>query len=295
MTKTVWAWWTSICVGTVATALLVACEKAKVPEPSPSEVFARYTMAPLPRQDPSAPAWARAREHVAKLVLQDVTEPRLLEPGVEAVKVKALHDGRSIAFRLEWIDATRDAADAPGRSSDAAAVQVPVAAGTEVPDSAMGARGKPVRIHLWKAAWENGRTPEERMKALYPNAANDPYPFESVKEADRAAAEARYHPAIAVGNPVSVRPPGSAVQDAMAEGFGTLTASAEQTSAGKGVWKDGAWHLVVTTPIPADATAALAPGKRTYAALAVWDGAKGNVGSKKMRSNWISLVLEEAR
>jgi hypothetical protein len=36
----------------------------------------------------------------------------------------------------------------------------------------------------------------------------------------------------------------------------------------------------------------LAPGRRTQVAFAVWEGAHGEAGARKMRTGWIPLVLE---
>ena len=56
--------------------------------------------------DPGDAAWRDAPVYTAALVLQDMVEPRLLEPSTDKVQVRALTDGKSIAFRLEWADPT---------------------------------------------------------------------------------------------------------------------------------------------------------------------------------------------
>src|SRR5512139_1061585 len=78
---------------------------------------------------PSAPddaAWRDAPTYTAALITQDMVEPRLLEVSTDKVDVRAVTDGKQIAFRLEWPDATKD--DLPGiaRYSDGCAVQLPV-------------------------------------------------------------------------------------------------------------------------------------------------------------------------
>jgi hypothetical protein len=37
----------------------------------------------------------------------------------------------------------------------------------------------------------------------------------------------------------------------------------------------------------------LTAGKRGYVAFAIWDGTQAHTGSRKMRSNWIPLRLEQ--
>jgi hypothetical protein len=40
---------------------------------------------------------------------------------------------------------------------------------------------------------------------------------------------------------------------------------------------------------------ALAASKRAQVAFAVWDGARGEVGARKMRSVWVPIVMEAKR
>ena len=66
----------------------------------------------------------QAPEHPAALMVQDVTEPRLAKPGVGLVKVRAVHDGHSLALLLKWEDTTHDAtAIRPQDFRDGAAVE----------------------------------------------------------------------------------------------------------------------------------------------------------------------------
>jgi ethylbenzene dehydrogenase len=245
--------------------VLAGCAQQVAPPPSPHEVRARLVRA-LPLE-PDHPAWATAPEHVARLLVQDVTEPKLTVPGVDKVAVRALHDGNRIAFRLQWQDGTRDVLSGVSRFSDAAGVQLPLGTsrGSDVPDAAMGAAGRPVRILYWRASWQETRDP---IAALYPNAAIDHY------------------------YPATKALPRSPVQDLVAEGFGTLTPAAEQRAVGDGTWAAGAWTTTIALPLDAPGQGALVPGARTYVALAVWDGAAGHVGARKMRSQWIPLALD---
>ena len=68
---------------------------------------------------PDDAAWKGAPAAAVPLVLQDMVEPRLLQPSTAEVEVRAIADGLRIAFHLEWKDATR--AELPGiaRHSDA--------------------------------------------------------------------------------------------------------------------------------------------------------------------------------
>jgi len=257
---------------------------------------AKRVAAPLPFDDPASGLWQQAVEHPVKLLKQDLTEPMLKEPGVEFVKVRALHDGNWVVFRLEWEDATQDLIPLVGHSSDAAAVQFPFVQDGDVPHAAMGEKGKGVRIWYWKAVWQDDAQRaqaggKDRIAALYPNAAVDHYPFQANPEA-RAEMEKRYAPARAAGNPVTLGPGPGGVQVLVAEGFGSTRPAATQMGRGRGQWVNGRWMTTIARPLRAgEELGNLDPGKRSYVAFAIWDGAKGHTGSRKMRSDWVPLVL----
>src|SRR5512144_1405106 len=50
--------------------------------------------------EPFDPSWENAPEHPAKLILQDLVEPRLMNASTPEVRVRAIADGTDIAFRL---------------------------------------------------------------------------------------------------------------------------------------------------------------------------------------------------
>ena len=75
--------------------------------------------------DPGDAAWQRAPEHLAKLVPQDLVEPRLLTPSTPEIRVRALTSGGEIALRLEWVDAAVNDTPGPGAFLDGCAIQIP--------------------------------------------------------------------------------------------------------------------------------------------------------------------------
>jgi DMSO reductase family type II enzyme heme b subunit len=247
---------------------------------------------------PSTPedgAWRDAPVYAAALILQDIVEPRLLEPGTDKVSVRAITDGTQIAFRLDWADATKD--DLPGidRYSDGCAVQLPVSTQPDVPAPQMGETGRAVEITYWRAFWQgavDGR--EDSIKALYPNATVDHYPFEAASlepgsEAQQAMAK-RYAPARALGNPMA-GPRERPVQDLIAEGPGTIRPAEKTQSNGRGIWTQQGWSVVLARPLPKG----IEPGSRTQVAFAVWQGSHLESGARKMRSVWIPLLVEKAK
>ena len=279
---------TRLLVAFAATLLLVtavACRPAETP-PVPHVVVTAAEELPL---DPFDPAWQAAPEHIARLLLQDMVEPRTLEITTEEVRVRSLSAGGRIAFRLQWND--RDPDDAPGqiRFADACAVQLPAEAGPTLPAPQMGEPGHAVEITYWsakrQAALEN---PVESIADIYPHASVDHYPFEadSLEEGSpqQRAMALRYSPAHALGNPVS-GPITSAVEDLIAAGPGTTTTSPTGGSEGRGERTDDGWAVVIVRTLPPG----LAGNPAAQVALAVWDGSHGETGARKMRTGWIPM------
>ncbi|MBI5488733.1 MAG: hypothetical protein HY905_15470 [Deltaproteobacteria bacterium] len=288
----------------------VSCTKKAPPPPPPPITEVRAAAVPdLAPLDGLDVAWDAAPEMAVPLLAQDVVEPKQAVSGVPTVGVRALVDGGRVVFRLEWMDGTEDHEVGLGRFGDAVAVQLPVAAGGDVPSAQMGEPDKPVRISVWKAAWQDRPADVAAEQASrYPNEAIDHYPFAAAADpAVRAEMETRYAPARAAGNPVTAMaslpgpppghggppppPPGFAVQDAVARGFGTLTALPRPASVGRGVRHGDRWVVTIAIPLAAAAEEAPTRGRRTYAAFAVWDGSARNVGARKLRTNWVPLVL----
>jgi hypothetical protein len=276
----------------MAAVAVLSCAP-KAPPQSPSEVQVIH-QASIPAT-PDDAAWKSVPLHVEPLVLQDLVEPRLLTPSTQQVRVQAVTDGTRIAFRVEWDDTEKDDLPGAARFSDACAVQLPAKTEADVPAPQMGEAGRGVEITYWRASWQaevEGR-PDD-IKALYPGATVDHYPFEAapLEKDDEARQEmkARYAPARALGNGME-GPREKPVQDLIAEGPGTITPVPAGASAGKGAYGDGKWAVVLSRPLPAG----LAPGGRSQVAFAVWEGSKQEVGSRKMRSGWTPLSLEAAR
>jgi DMSO reductase family type II enzyme heme b subunit len=270
--------------------VMAACTGPPASAPSAEVVAVHRASVP---GDPTDAAWRDAPLFTATLVLQDMVEPRLLEPSTDKVQVRALSDGKQIAFRLEWADTTVDDVPGLGRFSDACAVQLPVSIQADVPAPQMGEAQRPVEITYWRAFWQsmvNGR--EDSIKALFPNATVDHYPFEAASlppgsEAQREMAQ-RYAPARALGNDMA-GPRTQPVQDLLAEGPGTIRPAAETRSVGRGTRTDHGWSVVLSRPLPNG----LEPGRRTQVAFAVWQGAHQEAGARKMRSVWVPLLLQK--
>ena len=237
-------------------------------------------------------AWEQASEYSAKLILQDLVEPRLLAVSTDQLRVRALTDGQALAVRLTWVDDSEDNLPGASRFCDACAIQVPATTEPTVPAPQMGEEGRPVEIAYWNAAWQavvDGRG--DTIQDLYPRASVDYYPFKSrpleeTPDAQRAM-EARYAPARALHNDMA-GPRTTPVQDLLAEGPSTLTPAKESISKGRGRRTTDGWTVIIQRPLPSGVT----PSVGTQVAFAIWEGGKGEVASRKMRTGWIPLTLQ---
>ncbi|REK43941.1 MAG: hypothetical protein DWQ47_08665 [Acidobacteria bacterium] len=243
--------------------------------------------------DPTDGAWYAHPYHPAKLILQDMVEPRLLEPSTVEVEVTAMTDGKQIAFRLEWVDDSQNDLPGPQAFIDGCAIQLPTEESVSIPAPQMGEEHKAVDIAFWRADWQaivDGRADE--ITSIYPNATVDHYPFdaESLKKDPDAKRrmEQRYAPARRLGNNRS-GPRKVPVEDLRAEGPGTLS-PAKTGATGKGVRTEKGWSVVISRPVPGF----LSKEKSSNIAFAIWQGANRETGARKMRTGWIPLVIRGA-
>ncbi len=275
-------------VSIVVMAIAAGC--AAPPPPAAVEVQAVWRGA-IPAA-PDETAWKAIPKYMADLIPQDLVEPRLLKPTTPRLGVQAATDGTKVAFRLTWDDATQDERPGPAHFSDACAVQVPQQTAPDLPDPQMGQAGRPVEITFWRASWQAsvaGR--EDNIRALYPGAVVDHYPFEAPSlqpgsEAQKTFAT-RYAPAAALGARRE-GPRDRPVEDLIGEGPGTLRPADRAFSEGKGQRTAQGWEVLIVRPLPNG----LAPGGRSQIAFGVWDGAQAEVGARKMRSGWVPMSIE---
>lgn len=269
---------------------MAGCTKITVPA---TEVIAVST-AQLPT-GPADAAWDTAPEYIAKLIPQDLVEPRLAQASTPEVRVQAITNGTEIAFRLRWLDATQNDTETPGQFVDACAVQVPAKLMPNPPAPQMGEAAGGVQIAYWRAdwqAWVNGRA--DNIKSIYPNAEITHYPFQASSLApgspEQQEMAKRFAPADAVGNRRQ-SPRTSAVESLLAEGPGTLTPNPAVAVKGSGVRTKDGWAVMIVRPLPEG----LAPKARTSIAFAIWQGANKEAGARKMRSGWAPLALREKK
>jgi hypothetical protein len=225
---------------------------------------------------------------------------------IDRVNVKVASDGKTIAFRLEWEDATKDdGALHVSKFGDAAAVQFAMDPASD-PFFGMGDTSFSVNIWQWKSWWENDLSRYAGVNSAFPKNAADFYPFDV---AGRSTAEyfvskdsaktlsMSWNAGWGSGNLLSAQSRESSVEDLNAKGFGTLTSQGAtgQNVTGKGIWKDGSWVVVLTrsfaSPEVNDVTLRL--NSTIPVAFAVWDGNLGDRNGQKMVTNWHKLTIAQ--
>ncbi|MBF0613842.1 MAG: hypothetical protein G8237_06810 [Magnetococcales bacterium] len=241
--------------------------------------------------DPFAKEWDGVKPVTVAMQPQVVATPNQPNPAVTELSVRSLHNGHWLGVLLEWKDGSKSDRLVVDRFGDQVAVELPVIYRADsAPNPMMGAPGERVNIIQWRAAFQADleRKRELSIKDNYPNAASDLYPDQVLKTLDLRS----YMGAAGVDNPVAKHRE-SPVLDQVAEGFGTLTTKPHQEADGRGVWKNGVWRVVITTPMSADGANAprLIPGDHTVVAFAVWEGAAQEVGARKSWSDWVPLKL----
>ena len=225
----------------------------------------------------------------------------------EEVTVQALHDGKQIAFRLAWADATYDAtAMRPQDFRDAAAIEFALTA--DPPFFAMGGTGEhvgAVNLWMWKAERQADLEPAfQDLEKVYPNIGIDSYPNllrspleQPMRHALTLESDPRFVTAWGVGNIVADPTRRSAAEDLTARGFGTLKARprADQAVQAVGDYQTGSYRVQFTralAPGKGDA-ATLAAGARFPVAFAIWNGSAGDRDGKKSVTIWQELLIEK--
>lgn len=234
------------------------------------------------KPNPADAVWDTATQIPVQLLPQNITTPGISKTTVPDLKVQALHNGKWLAVRLQWHDATENFHVETDQASDACAIQLPLKEADKT-SPFMGDKNHPVEIIHWKAVWQNDvENGFQKVTDLYPNTWVDTYQFG--KDVARSA-----------GNPISLQERTLPVEELIAGGFGTLTHQSSQDAMAWGKWDRGQWTVVFTHELNSGDSAdpVLKPGDKTVLAFAIWEGASGNVGARKNFAPWVPLILEK--
>ncbi len=260
--------------------------------------------------DPFVVDWDKSPAVELPLQPQQTAPPMLDSATVFNVRVQALRDEKRIAWRLSWADDTPSSNVEVSQFSDQVAIQLPLV------DNApflMGGKGQPVRLMQWKALWQKDIDEGfQDVKALYPNAWCDLYWFDQIGATKIGSPSDSNTPefiakfanediarqwliGVSAGNPMSEQHRVQPVEELAAEGFGTATHVPTTTCAGRGVWREGRWTVVIEHGLdPTDPLTArlLGSNVQNQISLAVWDGSSGNTGGRKHWCPWMPMKMQ---
>jgi len=246
---------------------------------------------------PGDSVWDKAPVHTVTLMAQPIVKPKPKLTLTEKIQVQAVYNQKAIAFKLSWDDPDKSDDGRISKFSDAVALQFPLNPNlAQLPSPFMGDKEKPVHIYHWRAQYQKdkelGRHPT--MKDLYPNMSIDAYPleFQDSDAPQGSDAERRaFSPGAELGNPQSYKKRG--IDEILAEGYGSSAVANSIEAAAQGVWANGQWQVVISRPLASEQGSLIQPGPKNAFCVAVWQGGKDEVGSRKSLSMmWISLNLE---
>lgn len=242
--------------------------------------------------------WKTALAYKQPLQRQFLVVPKPVEVGVKEVFVQSINDGKYIAFKLTWKDASEDDGAKIMNFSDGAAIQFPVRK-DPLAEYFMGEPRKPVHILHWKA-WRSRdqRAGFQSVKTAYPNMTADAYTFDySVKGEGTEKTQAEkdtFIPGKAAGNPLSV-PHKEIIEELAAEGQGTLTSKNVENTRGEAEWKNREWSVIFVRPLTVNdpGSVQFKTGERMPVAFAVWEGGRREAaGRKAVSPAWAEVKVE---
>jgi hypothetical protein len=231
--------------------------------------------------DPIWDAAAKTRIVVSPLWWREYAEPELT--------VAAIYDGKTLAIRLTWLDATcNDKIIRTEDFEDMAAVQL--FRGKQEPFLGMGLTDSALDLWLWRATWN--------AKEGWADSKLDDYPL-ATPEYQRLLKPGEKLPemltARMAGNQHAHADKGQSAASLSAKGFGTTTflPKPSQHVSAKSEWKGGRWTVVLRRRLTVGAEEGLSfrPGDHASIAFAIWDGAARDRNGQKLVSIWHDLQI----
>lgn len=282
--------------------LLELAKSTEHPQPAP-DIYAAFIDQPVPLSDPESGLWKKSGARKIALEGQAVITPLKPQPSVKDVTVRALNDGTTIGFLLEWEDQSRDEHTIKINAfRDACGVLIgpfPVNQALWT----MGNAQNSVTILHWKADWQlDIDAGFQDLEVAFPNVSFDFYPplvgVSNPRVPDDYPEAARNRlPGWSVGNPISQPTKTTPVEKLRALGPGTLEELPTQNAIGRGVWKNGKWKVALGKPMEAadEGEESLEPWKSKALAFTVWSGADSDRGSRKSLTKLGQLLVEGPR
>lgn len=266
--------------------------------PKASEYSVKKVTADLSKVfESSADYWQGVPDVKINLLGQMMVKPKPAKAETQSLNIQAVHDGKYIAFRMRWSDKVKSEAGKLGEFSDAVALEFPVLDNENPPPIFMGIKDNPVHLFHWRAQYQYDEEHGKKgIQDIYPNLSADMYPNEfadrgSLKEISEEKKDIFSH-GKAAGNPQSSVK--KAVDEMMAEGFGTSVVIEDKDSVAHGEWKDGEWIVVISRALKRPKGSVIEVGKKSAFGVAVWQGGQKEVGSRKsITMIWTPFKVEE--
>lgn len=210
----------------------------------------------LPVTDPNSSLWSSKAQAVeVPLSAQQMVRPS--GGSTQAVYVRALDDSKTMALMISWHDETMDTVENDTESSDAVALEWPLAVEASAPFQCMGQLDAPVNIWQWKAS---------QQVAVQNTNSNASPVFNLVSNGICKAADT----------------PGTVPMGRGA--YGTVTTPDGTTVKG--------WNVVFSRDYSSgdSGSAQIVAGLATNVAFAVWNGAPGlrEMKSRKSVASWVT-------
>jgi len=244
-------------------------------KPKTPEIFnVQKVDGPLP-DDTDDPAWKTVDSNFYPLAGQIIQSEKVTYPIIDNVVVKALHNGKDIAFYLHWDDPTVD----PILKKSTTVEESPV---------------PPLPAHLQTDEPEEQTTEELKAQEFpdsiaiqFPTSINDgnekPYFLNGDSEHPVNLWKWSSHPMKAL--------------EMTAKGIMKINVQKDssQNLTSKASFKYGRYFLLMKRPLTtsdAEIDTQLQPGQTIPIAFNIWNGSAGEIGSTKVISSWFDMILE---
>lgn len=227
---------------------------------------------------PDAAAWAGAEAMDVRLAGQVVVAPRWQNPSIELVTIRALYNDKEIAFLVQWDDPFQDVTHKTDNEFNTKEIAKPGAFSSYIEANGM----VPRKLEKYRdsiALQFAAKQPEGPKKPHFLRGDSSNPVHLWVWKAD---AEAKG---------------GRAVDEAVARGWRQpikLQAVTAQQVAGKAVWKQGRWSLMMKRPLTTEDRndVQFVAGRFIPMAVNAWDGSNGEHGLIMSLSSWHYVFLE---
>lgn len=232
----------------------------------------------------TSPLWQKAKVQSVEVYPQttiEMNDAELVRANeanlAKVLHVKTLSDGKSVAFLLQWKDATKSlqTLDSTTAYSDGFAVQFSTVS-DKLPYIGMGSVDRAVIVHLQKATG----------KVYEPNNGGDVYHQVNASNQNAFAKELTSYK-----NEVAKQGNGDYQRSFISEGFRSMTQIRDNSepSLMEMKYDKGVWSALLVRPLKSEH---LSLQGSFPVAFAIWDGEKKNRDGAKLLSAWVGVSLD---